>query len=182
VARIALGQLNTTVGDLDGNVVRMATWAAKATAGGADVIVFPELAVTGYPPEDLVLRSAFVDDNLTALDALAAETAAGCDVVVGFVDRILRRSAEHDVRLLALGDRRDGHLHLREHGRGVVGRFLDVVAARPRLRDARRFHQKGRRAELVHGKEARPWRGALHCERGFKLELVRWIWSDVTQM
>ena len=87
MARIALGQLNTTVGDLAGNVARMATWAAKATAGGADVIVFPELAVTGYPPEDLVLRSAFVDDNLAALDALAAETAAGCDVVVGFVDR-----------------------------------------------------------------------------------------------
>ncbi len=87
MARIALGQLNTTVGDLEGNVARMATWAAKATAGGADVIVFPELAVTGYPPEDLVLRSAFVDDNLAALDALAAETAAGCDVVVGFVDR-----------------------------------------------------------------------------------------------
>ena len=87
MARIALGQLNTTVGDLEGNVARMATWAAKASGGGADVIVFPELAVTGYPPEDLVLRSAFVDDNLAALDALAAETAAGCDVVVGFVDR-----------------------------------------------------------------------------------------------
>src|SRR4029077_11298442 len=65
----------------------MATWAEKATAGGADVIVFPELAVTGYPPEDLVLRSGFVDDNLAALDGLAASTAAGCDVIVGFVDR-----------------------------------------------------------------------------------------------
>ena len=87
MVRIALGQLNTTVGDLDGNVDRLATAAADATAAGADVVVFPELAITGYPPEDLVLRPAFVRDNLAALEALAARTAAGCDVVVGFADR-----------------------------------------------------------------------------------------------
>jgi NAD+ synthase (glutamine-hydrolysing) len=87
VVRIALAQLNTTVGDLDGNVERMATWAARATSEGADVVLFPELAITGYPPEDLVLRSEFVDDNLSALERLAKETAQGCDVVVGFVDR-----------------------------------------------------------------------------------------------
>jgi NAD+ synthase (glutamine-hydrolysing) len=49
--------------------------------------VFPELAITGYPPEDLVLRPRFVDDNLTALSALADRTAGGCPIVVGFVDR-----------------------------------------------------------------------------------------------
>jgi len=87
VVRIALGQLNTTVGDLDGNVDRMAAWASRATAERADVVLFPELAITGYPPEDLVLRPEFVDDNLTALERLAKETADGCDVVVGFVDR-----------------------------------------------------------------------------------------------
>ena len=87
MVRVALGQLNTTVGDLDGNVARMAEWAAKATAAGADAIVFPELAVTGYPPEDLVLRSEFVDDNLAALTSLASATAGGCDVIVGCVDR-----------------------------------------------------------------------------------------------
>jgi NAD+ synthase (glutamine-hydrolysing) len=86
VVRIALGQLNTTVGDLDGNVERLATAAADATAAGADVVVFPELAITGYPPEDLVLRPAFVRDNLAALDELAARTAQGCGVVVGFAD------------------------------------------------------------------------------------------------
>ena len=87
MVRIALGQLNTTVGDLDGNVDRLADAAARATAEGADVVVFTELAITGYPPEDLVLRSSFVTDNLAALDALAAATGAGCDVMVGFVDR-----------------------------------------------------------------------------------------------
>ncbi len=87
MVRVALAQLNTTVGDLDGNVERMATWAGRATSEGADIVLFPELAITGYPPEDLVLRSEFVDDNLTALERLAKETAQGCDVVVGFVDR-----------------------------------------------------------------------------------------------
>ena len=65
----------------------MTSWAARATASGADLVVFPELAVAGYPPEDLVLRPGFVSDQLAALDALAAATADGCAVLVGFVDR-----------------------------------------------------------------------------------------------
>ena len=84
---IALGQLNLTVGDLDGNVARIVAAAHDATAAGADVVAVPELAITGYPPEDLVLRPEFIRDNLEALDALAGETADGCDVIVGFVDR-----------------------------------------------------------------------------------------------
>src|SRR2546428_9846492 len=87
MVRIALGQINPTVGDLDGNVAKMAEWAARATDAGADLICFPELAVTGYPPEDLVLRKAFVDDNLEALDDLARRTGGGCAVLTGFVDR-----------------------------------------------------------------------------------------------
>ena len=85
--RIALGQLNLTVGDLDGNVARMVEATAKATADGAELICFPELAVTGYPPEDLVLRPEFVSDNLEALNALARGTATRCSVVAGFIDR-----------------------------------------------------------------------------------------------
>ncbi|HKE54702.1 MAG TPA: NAD+ synthase [Actinomycetota bacterium] len=85
--RIALGQVNPTVGDLPGNVDLLTAWASRATETDADLIVFPELAITGYPPEDLVLRPRFVDDNLTALSALADRTAGGCPIVVGFVDR-----------------------------------------------------------------------------------------------
>ena len=85
--RIALGQLNLTVGDLAGNVARMGEATAKATEAGADVICFPELAVTGYPPEDLVLRPEFVADNLEALQELARKTATRCAVVAGFIDR-----------------------------------------------------------------------------------------------
>src|SRR5947209_12916212 len=65
----------------------MAAWAAKATDAGADLVCFPELAVPGYPPEDLVLRPEFVRDNLEALKALARATAGSCAVLTGFVDR-----------------------------------------------------------------------------------------------
>ncbi len=87
MTRIALGQVDLTVGDLEGNVETMVAWTERATAAGADVIVFPELAVTGYPPEDLVLRPAFVEGNLEALARLAERTAGACAVVAGFVDR-----------------------------------------------------------------------------------------------
>ncbi len=87
MVRIALGQINITVGDLEGNVDAMSAWAARATDAGADLICFPELAITGYPPEDLVLRATFIDDNLEALEKLARRTAGGCAVLTGFVDR-----------------------------------------------------------------------------------------------
>jgi NAD+ synthase (glutamine-hydrolysing) len=87
VVRIALGQIDTTVGDLGGNVDCMVDMAARASEARADVVCFPELAVTGYPPEDLVLRPEFVDDNLGALEELARRTAGSAAVLTGFVDR-----------------------------------------------------------------------------------------------
>ena len=101
--RIALAQVDTTVGDLDGNVERLTAWASRATEAAADVVVFPELALTGYPPEDLVLRPAFVRDNLQALDALAKHTAGGCPIVLGFVDRS-DRGIHNAAALLANGE------------------------------------------------------------------------------
>ena len=85
--RIALGQLNVTVGDLAGNLDAMSEWATEASGQGADLVCFPELAITGYPPEDLVFRRGFVDDNLEAVEELARRTADRCAVLVGFVDR-----------------------------------------------------------------------------------------------
>jgi NAD+ synthase (glutamine-hydrolysing) len=83
--RIAACQVNTVVGDLDGNVARILAALEDAEAADADLAVFPELAITGYPPEDLLLKSGFVADNREALDKLAARTGR-CAVVVGFVD------------------------------------------------------------------------------------------------
>mgnify|MGYP006276285805 CR=1 FL=1 len=83
--RIALAQLNQTVGDLDGNLARLGFAYERALTVGADVVVFPELAVTGYPPEDLVLKPGFVRDNMAALAKFAATTGATA-AVVGFVE------------------------------------------------------------------------------------------------
>ena len=69
--RIALAQVNATVGDFDGNVNRLAEAAGRAREADAAVVVFPELALSGYPPEDLLLRPAFLADARAALDALA---------------------------------------------------------------------------------------------------------------
>jgi NAD+ synthase (glutamine-hydrolysing) len=83
--RIASCQLNTVVGDLEGNVERILAALDDAEERGADIAVFPELAITGYPPEDLLLKPRFVVDNLAALDKVAARTGR-CAAVVGFVD------------------------------------------------------------------------------------------------
>ena len=65
--RIALAQMNSTVGDLEGNVAKILHSVRKARTAGADIVVFPELAITGYPPEDLLLKTRFIEDNLRAL-------------------------------------------------------------------------------------------------------------------
>jgi NAD+ synthase (glutamine-hydrolysing) len=85
VLRIALAQLDPTVGDLDGNLAKLATAYDRAEAAGCDLVAFPELSTTGYPPEDLVLKPGFVADNRRVLDKLAARTRR-CAAVVGFVD------------------------------------------------------------------------------------------------
>ena len=83
--RVALGQINATVGDLPGNVARITAAMRSAREGGADIVALPELAVTGYPPEDLVLRPQFVADNARALEQVVGDS-AGIAVVAGFVE------------------------------------------------------------------------------------------------
>jgi len=83
--RVALCQINTTVGDLDGNVARIVAALAEAESQGCDLAVFPELALTGYPPEDLLLKPGFIGDNRRALEQVAQASRA-CAAVVGFVD------------------------------------------------------------------------------------------------
>ena len=71
---IAFAQLNQRVGDLEANAAAMLEWRAKAA--GADLIMFPELQLTGYPPEDLVLKPEFVRRTMEAADRLVEATAA----------------------------------------------------------------------------------------------------------
>jgi NAD+ synthase (glutamine-hydrolysing) len=81
--RLALAQIDTAVGDLDGNRERILRTLAEAREAGADLALFPELAVTGYPPEDLLLRRDFLDAARRSLDAIASET-HGISALVGF--------------------------------------------------------------------------------------------------
>jgi NAD+ synthase (glutamine-hydrolysing) len=82
--RLAAAQLNTVVGDLSGNVDRILAALSSAEAAGADICVVPELAIPGYPPEDLLLKPGFVADNVAALEKVAAATGQ-CAMVVGYV-------------------------------------------------------------------------------------------------
>ena len=85
--RVSLAQINSTVGDLDGNADKIIDQIREAESLGADLIAFPELALTGYPPEDLVLRRGFVEDNLATLDRVReATTGMHVAAIVGFVD------------------------------------------------------------------------------------------------
>jgi NAD+ synthase (glutamine-hydrolysing) len=83
--RIALAQINTTVGDLDGNQRKILNYIERARASGADLVAFPELAIPGYPPEDLLLKIEFIQANLACLHEIAAAT-RGLTAVVGFAD------------------------------------------------------------------------------------------------
>jgi NAD+ synthase (glutamine-hydrolysing) len=85
VLRVALAQLNPIVGDLDGNLAKILGTYDAAEQAGCDIVAFPELSVTGYPPEDLLLKPAFVADNEAALARIAAHTGR-CLAVVGYVD------------------------------------------------------------------------------------------------
>ncbi len=83
--RIAIAQINCTVGDLKGNCAKIIEYAGRAKDLGADIVTFPELAITGYPPEDLLLKPKFIEDNITALKEVE-KSIKDIVAVVGFVD------------------------------------------------------------------------------------------------
>lgn len=111
--RVALCQIDTTVGDFAGNVQRIVSAAEEARAGGADVAVFPELAACGYPAEDLLLRAAFLAAHDEALAELTNALPAGIDVLVGCLEPN-RDAAETGGRALhnAVAHIRDGELRI----------------------------------------------------------------------
>ena len=82
--RVAMAQINPTVGDIDGNMRLIKVWIKEARRAKADLVAFPELAITGYPPEDLLFKPSFIEDTHRALKAIAVE-ARSLVVVVGYV-------------------------------------------------------------------------------------------------
>ncbi|HEY1683548.1 MAG TPA: NAD+ synthase [Tepidisphaeraceae bacterium] len=108
--RIALAQINPTVGAIAANSAKIVDYARRAREQGAKLAIFPELSIIGYPPKDLLLKPRFIDDNLAALSDIARQT-AGIDVLVGYADRNsnpVGRSLFNGVALL-----RDGQIHAR---------------------------------------------------------------------
>ena len=99
--RIALAQVNPTVGDIDGNADLIATQAALAHKAGAHLLVFPEMVLTGYPVEDLALRQSFRNASRIAISELAKRVADSgfgqLVMVVGYLDQIGRASCRERV-------------------------------------------------------------------------------------
>jgi NAD+ synthase (glutamine-hydrolysing) len=85
--RVALAQINCTVGDLDGNAKAISQYIQRTKGFGVDIIAFPELAITGYPPEDLLLKPKFIADNLKMIKELS-ESIDETVAVIGFVNRV----------------------------------------------------------------------------------------------
>ena len=130
--RIALAQINTTVGDLDGNRRLMLAAARRAVEQQADLVAFPELAVTGYPPEDLLLRHAFISDAEGALQRLAEDARGLPPLIVGCLDF-------------------DHHLYNAAaviHDGRVVGRYRKHELPNYGVFDEERYFQRGTEAPL----------------------------------
>ncbi|MGB7157026.1 MAG: nitrilase-related carbon-nitrogen hydrolase, partial [Tepidisphaeraceae bacterium] len=105
--RIALAQINPTVGDIAGNARKIIEFVNRAKAGGAKLVVFPEMSVIGYPPKDLLLKPQFIEDNLRAVKHIALQVSE-IDVIVGYAERNaspVGRSLHNAVAVL-----RDGHV------------------------------------------------------------------------
>ncbi len=101
--KIALGQINTTVGDLGGNADRMAAFARRAGALHADLIAFPELSITGYPPRDLVEKESFLERSECELQRLARETAdLPIALICGYVGRSRERAGKRATNSAAI--------------------------------------------------------------------------------
>ncbi len=132
--RVALAQINVTVGDLPGNTRQILQAMQRAAAEGAHIVCTPELALTGYPPEDLLLKPGFVEANLRALQELvqASRDLPGLTSVIGFVDR------DHDIYNAAA---------VVYEGK-VYGRYHKHYLPNYGVFDENRYFQAGRAAPL----------------------------------
>src|SRR5215218_1706833 len=104
--RIALAQINPTVGAIDANAAKVAEWIGRARGEGAELVIFPELCIPGYPAEDLYLKRHFLAANQRAVEELAKQT-SGITALVGFAEPVADRSdarhAHNAIAVLAEG-------------------------------------------------------------------------------
>ena len=182
--RIALAQVNATVGDLDGNADLLVEWTAGRRRRAPAIVVFPEMMLTGYPVEDLALRASFVDASIAATQAaarrLADEGLGGVAVVTGYLDRQagaqarvgLPTGSPLDAAALLHARRGGGHLgeappaELRRLRRVPVLRARQHAAGLPAARCGRRARRRGRRDLRGPVAGRRPGRGDPRRRRG----------------
>ncbi len=131
--RLGLSQINTTVGDIDGNVRRIIEQIERAVKTGVDVLAFPELTITGYPPEDLLFKPHFLQRNIEALSTIASHVPDNLMAVVGFVDEE--------------GDIYNGAAVL--HDGKVVGKYHKNYLPNYGVFDEMRYFQHGDKALVV---------------------------------
>jgi NAD+ synthase (glutamine-hydrolysing) len=143
--KVALAQINATVGDLAGNARKLALMARQAHAQGAQVVLAPELALCGYPPEDLLLRPAFMQGNAQALKALAAELAdcTGLHLVVGHPHQF---GASGDVRSKSVAVPQRFNAASVLTGGQVLGTYCKRELPNYQVFDERRYFASGRDA------------------------------------
>lgn len=143
--RIAGAQLNLTVGDLEINTERIIETIAWAESHQAQIVVFPELSISGYPPEDLVLRDGFVTANLEALQEIAKHV-GDIVAVVGFVDRADDGDDEPDDAISRKVANAAGVLHRGE----VVGTYHKVLLPNYGVFDENRYFVRGGAPAALH--------------------------------
>src|SRR5919112_1667027 len=130
--RVALAQMNPTVGDIRGNARKISDRIARARDEGAALVVFPELALTGYPPEDLLLKTSFLDAAAVALRELAAQT-HGIAAVVGYPEKA--EDVYNTAAVLADG--------------GVAATYRKMYLPNYGVFDEQRYFQSGAEAAIV---------------------------------
>jgi NAD+ synthase (glutamine-hydrolysing) len=130
--RIALAQVDVVVGDIDGNEAKLREWLGRSREAGASLVLFPELALTGYPPEDLLLKEHFLRDARAALDRLAADVDDAV-VVVGFPERT--EDVYNSAAVLSAG--------------AVQGIYRKVYLPNYGVFDEQRYFQSGRGGGLI---------------------------------
>ncbi len=158
--RLALAQVNCTVGDLEGNAAAVVTRARQAAEAGASLVAFPELMLTGYPPEDLVLRPSFREASRASLEHLAGELdraeLGALGVVVGYVDDDADRPGGGARNALAF-----------VHRGAIVARYFKFHLPNYGVFDERRYYVAGSRFVVVR-----------HAGVDIALTICEDVWQD----
>ena len=134
--RLALAQINPTVGDIPGNTAKILDYLKRAQEAQADLVAFPELATTGYPPEDLLFKTSFLNDNVAAMEKVAAAS-KGISVVLGYVNILSLDRGPDD-----MGPRITNAAALCHDGR-LVDTYHKIFLPNYGVFDEQRYFQRG---------------------------------------